>query len=130
MKQCPHSYENLTKRYVENGELFTGNKPQETIIFLAESANSAVLESACTSTVAGEAWINCYMDSLDPSIRDKGVEQSIDTLFKFGGGTALQSTKKVIFPCMIAATECDLQAVVVTSDIPLPVSKDSISELK
>ena len=56
------------------------------------------------------------MDSLDPSIRDKIVEQSSDTLFKFGGGTVLQSTK-VIFPCMIAGTECEIQADVVNSDI-------------
>ena len=58
MKQCPHSYEYLTKQNVENGVLFTGNKPQETLILLAESVNSAVLDSACTSIVAGEAWIN------------------------------------------------------------------------
>ena len=130
MKQCPHSYENLTKPNVENGVLFTGNKPQETLILLAESAYSAVLDSACTSTVAGEAWINCYMDSLDPSIRDKVVEQSSDTLFKFGGGTVLQSTKKVIFPCMIAGTECEIQADVVSSDIPLLLSKDSMKRAK
>ena len=70
------------------------------------------------------------MDSLDPSIRDKVVEQSSDTLFKFGGGTVLQSTKKVIFPCMIAGTECEIQADVVTSDIPLLLSKDSMKRAK
>ena len=74
----------MSKRNVENEVLFTDNKPQETPILLAESANSAVLDSACTSTVAGETWINCYMNSLDPSIRDKVVEQPSDTLFKFG----------------------------------------------
>ena len=74
MKQCPPSYENMSKRNVENEVLFTDNKPQETPILLAESANSAVLDSACTSTVAGETWINCYMDSLDHSIREKLVE--------------------------------------------------------
>ena len=70
------------------------------------------------------------MDSLDHSIRDKVVEQSSDKLFKFGGGTVLLSTKKVIFPYMIAAIESEIQADVVTSDIPLLLSKDSISELK
>ena len=130
MKQCPHSYENISKRSVEKAVLFTGNKVQETLILLNESANSAVLDSACTSTVAGETWMNCYMDSLDSNVRDKVVEQPSDTLFKFGGGTILQSTKKVTFPCVIAGTECEIKADVVKSDIPLLLSKDSMKTAK
>lgn len=130
MKQCPHSYENMSKRSVEKAVLFTGNKVQETLILLNESANSAVLDSACTSTVAGETWMNCYMDSLDLNVRDKVVEQPSDTLFKFGGGTVLQSTKQVIFPCVIAGTECEIKADVVKSDIPLLLSKDSMKNAK
>ena len=30
-----------------------------------ESLNYAVIDSACTSTVFGEEWLQCYMDSLD-----------------------------------------------------------------
>ena len=53
VKQRPHSYENtcMAKQKVEKAVLFTGNKPQETLVLLAESANSAVLDSACTSTL-------------------------------------------------------------------------------
>ena len=130
VKQCPHSYENLSKKKVENAVLFTGNKPQEALVLLAESANSAVLDSACTSTVAGETWMNCYMDSLDPAIKEKVVEQPSDTQFKFGGGTVLRSTKKVIFPCVIAGSECEIQADVVESDIPLLLSKESMKKAK
>ena len=100
------------------------------LILLTESANSAVLDSACTSTVAGETWMKCYMDSLDTITRDKVIEQPSDTLFKFGGGTVLQSTKKVIFPCVIADTECEIQADVAKSDIPLLLSKDSMKTAK
>ena len=46
--------------------------------------------------------MDCYMDSVDPSIRDKVVEQPNDRLFKFGRGTVLQAAKKVTFPCAIA----------------------------
>ena len=130
MKQRPHSYENMSKRSVENAVLFTGNKVQETLILLSESANSTVLDSACTSTVAGETWMKCYMDSFDTIIRDKVTEQPSDTLFKFWGGTVLQSTKMVIFPCVIAGTECEIQADVVKSDIPLLLSKDSMKTAK
>ena len=130
VKQCPHSYENMAKQKVEKAVLFTGNKPQETLVLLAESANSAVLDSACTSTVAGETWMNCYMDSLEPAIRDKVVEQSSDTMFKFGGGTVLKSNRKVIFPCSVAGVECEIEADVVESDIPLLLSKDSMKKAK
>ena len=130
VKQCPHSYENMAKQKVEKAVLFTSNKPQETLLLLAESANSAVLDSACTSTVAGETWMNCYMDSLEPVIRDKVVEQSSDTMFKFGGGTVLKSNRKVIFPCSVAGVECEIEADVVESDIPLLLSKDSMKKAK
>ena len=130
VKQCPHSYENMARQKVEKAVLFTGNKPQETLVLLAESANSAVLDSACTSTVAGEIWMNCYMDSLDPTIRDKVVEQSSDTMFKFGGGTVLKSNRKMIFPCSVAGVDCEIEADVVDSDIPLLLSKDSMKKAK
>ena len=74
--------------------------------------------------------MNCYMDSLDSNVRDKVVEQPSDTLFKFGGGTVLQSTKKVTFPYVIAGTECEIKADVVKSDIPLLLSKDSMKTAK
>ncbi|CAG2236725.1 unnamed protein product [Mytilus edulis] len=132
VKQCPHSYENMAKanQGVEKAVLFTGNKSQEALVLLTESANSAILDSACTSTVAGETWMKCYLDSLDSSIREKVVENPSETLFKFGGGTVLQSTKKVTFPCAIAGVECEIQADVVTSDIPLLLSKDSMKKAK
>ncbi|CAG2190172.1 unnamed protein product [Mytilus edulis] len=132
VKQCPHSYENMDKanQGVEKAVLFTGNKSQEALVLLTESANSAILDSACTSTVAGETWMKCYLDSLDSSIREKVVENPSETLFKFGGGTVLQSTKKVTFPCAIAGIECEIQADVVTSDIPLLLSKDSMKKAK
>ncbi|KAG1685087.1 Acidic leucine-rich nuclear phosphoprotein 32 family member A [Nymphon striatum] len=107
-----------------------GNKSHEALVLLTESANSAVLDSACTSTVAGETLMKCYLDSLDPSIREKIVETPSDTLFKFGGGTVLQSTKKVTIPCAIAGVECEILADVVTSDIPLLLSKDSMKKAK
>ncbi|KAG1704025.1 Retrovirus-related Pol polyprotein [Nymphon striatum] len=132
VKQCPHSYENMekTKQGFEKAVLFTGNKSHEALVLLTESANSAVLDSACTSTVAGETWMKCYLDSLDPSIREKIVETPSDTLFKFGGGTVLQSAKKVKIPCAIAGVECEILADVVTSDIPLLLSKDSMKKAK
>ncbi|CAG2236150.1 unnamed protein product [Mytilus edulis] len=121
VKQCPHSYENMAKsnQGVEKAVLFTGNKSQEALVLLTESANSAILDSACTST---------RKRSRKP--KRNSLENPKETLFKFGGGTVLQSTKKVTFPCAIAGVECEIQADVVTRDIPLLLSKDSMKKAK
>ena len=125
-----HSYGNMAKGNIQKACLFTGNTPQETLILMAESANSAVLDSACTSTVAGQEWMDCYIDSLGSHIKDTVKEQPSDTMFKFGGDTVLQSTKKVTFQCIIAGTECEIETDVVSSEIPLLLSKDSMKKAK
>lgn len=52
--------------------------------------------------------MNCYLDSLDPVVCEKVVEQPSDTKFKFAGGTVFQSKRIVKFPCVIAGTECEM----------------------
>ena len=74
--------------------------------------------------------MDCYLDSLDPAVKSKVVEQPSDTLFKFGGGTVLESQKKVTFPCVIAGTECEIQTDVVNSELPLLLSKESMKKAK
>lgn len=130
VKQCPHSYENMGKAPVEKAVLFTGNKGPESLVLMSEAMNSAVLDSACSSTVTGTAWMNCYLDSLEPSARDKVKHSPSDTVFKFGGGTVLNSQEKVTFPCVIAGVDCDIETDVVQSDIPLLLSKTAMKKAK
>ena len=47
------------------------NSALEEICFMAETINCAILDSACTSTVCGNAWLTCYLDSLDCENRKK-----------------------------------------------------------
>ena len=57
-KDCPHkrpSEENIT--------LFIDPREEEMCLFTSEARNSAVLDSGCTSTVAGQSWINCYLQT-------------------------------------------------------------------
>jgi len=49
----------------EEFALFTGQNNNELTVLLTESANSAVLDSACYSTVAGKDWVDCFVDSLN-----------------------------------------------------------------
>ena len=37
--------------------------------FLGETLNMAIIDSSCINTVCGEAWLNCYSETLSDSNR-------------------------------------------------------------
>ena len=65
---CPHSWENMQKNDVyyvrEQVVMFTGYDQTEIQRLGHESRNCAVLDTACTSTVCGDRWLQCYLDTL------------------------------------------------------------------
>ena len=90
--------------------------------------NAAVLDSACSSTVAGENWINCYLDTLTDDEQRLVKKRPSSTVFRFGGGERLQSNGRVTFPCHLAGKSCEITTDVVQSDIPLLLSKDAMKK--
>ena len=62
---------------------------------VGESLNSAVLDSACSSTVAGEEWLKCCFDTLHPESLNQITRKNSHTVFTFGGGSQLKSMEKV-----------------------------------
>lgn len=130
IRECPDSYENMARKGMEKAVLFTGNHAQEMQVLVTEAINSAVLDSACSSTVAGEGWTKCYLDSLSPENAAQVIHSDSDTVFRFGGGRCLKSKEKITFPCMIAGVNCEVSTDVVESDIPLLLSKSSMKKAK
>ncbi|KAG1673036.1 DNA polymerase epsilon subunit 2 [Nymphon striatum] len=130
LKECPDSYENMAKKDTEKAVLFTGNQPDERRVFVTEAMTSAVLDSACTSTVAGEGWTKLYIDSLSPENAAQVTRCESETVFKFGGGRCLKSKEKITFPCLIAGVNCNISTDVVESDIPLLLSKSAMKTAK
>ena len=62
VKDCPHAYENIKQTFMTEAEefaLFTGKSNNELTVLLTEVANSAVLDSAYSSTVAGLGRLLC-----------------------------------------------------------------------
>ena len=95
-KDCPHSYKNLGRVYLteelsEDIILFTGSIKQETCLLTYEARNATVLDSACTSTVAGTVWVDCFIDSLSDEEKSKVIRRPSSKLFKFGGGEKMRS---------------------------------------
>ena len=105
------------------------NSALEEVCFMAETVNCAILDSACTSTVCGVAWLTCYMDSLDCENREKVKEYESSTKFRFGNGNMLSSLKRVHIPCTIANKTLYLKTDVVSSDIPLLLGKPTMKKM-
>lgn len=127
--KCPDSWENLSKVNIteeENVVLFTGYKTDEISQLGVDARNCAVLDSACSSTVCGETWLENYIGSLDDAERKKVTKAEGSRIFKFGGGTKLKSKCEYSIPGEIAGTSVTIQTDVVDSDIPLLLSRSAM----
>ena len=131
MKDCPDSWENIKKVHLvedENVVLFTGYNKEEIYQLGIDARNCAILDSACSSTVCGQNWIDSYINSLNEGDRKK-VQQTVgERTFKFGGGTRLKSQAEYCLPAVIAGKEVTIKTDVVRSDIPLLLSRSAMKK--
>ena len=136
--KCPDSWENLksvnivnsdTEKAGEQVTLYTGN--HDNLHELTRDARGCVvLDSACSSTVCGEEWMNQYIDQLDDVQYSKVIKSPGTKLFKFGGGERLHSQASVIIPGTLAGKSILINTDVVKSDIPLLLSKNAMKKAK
>ena len=108
--------------------LFTGYNKNDLTQLQIEAHNSAVLDSACSSTVCGKAWLEDFLssrssDDTRPVLSRPGYRQ-----FKFGGGVCLKSTAEYCLPVFLAGQSISIQTDVVDSDIPLLLSKPAMKK--
>ena len=61
---------------------------------VAETFNMALLDSGCTKTVCGEAWLQHYVQSLSYEYKQLETLESIN-IFKFGDNKVIKSLKRV-----------------------------------
>ena len=116
-------YEVQIENENENDCYFTADKIDRKVV--GESFNCAVLDSACSSTVCGIDWIDCYIGSLSDKELLEVIEEKSDTSFKFGSGT-VRSLKKVTIPAVLAGEKIKIKTDVVECDIPLLFGKPSM----
>ena len=55
----------------EHVVLFTGYSKREITQLGIDAHNCAILDSACSSTVCGETWLENYLNSMNPQDRKK-----------------------------------------------------------
>ena len=103
-KDCPHRYdcpeqaEVFQSENTDNVVLFTGGK-SDVCLLTSEARNSVVLDSGCTSTVAGTNWITCFLESLSADELATVKREPWVKNFQFGCGTTKNSLAVVQFPC-------------------------------
>lgn len=112
----------------EHAVLFTRYNTEEVCRLGVDARNCAVLDSACSSTVCGDSWLNNYIESLDKNDRQKVKQTKGQRVFKFGGGTCLQSKGEYSLPIVIAGKEATINIDVVESDIPLLLSRTAMKK--
>ena len=105
------------------------NSNTDETCLVAEAVNCAIVDTACTSTVCGQAWLTCFLDSLDTESKLKVKEYSSSKIFRFGNGSTLKSMKLFIIPCTIANKKLMLKTDVVSSDIPLLLGKPTMKRM-
>ena len=141
-RSCPDSYEarGLYTESEDDGKdkpiLITlladynnSSAKKETLnVFLSETLNFAVVDSGCSKTVCGITWMQCLQDSLSESDLKLIEESPSQTCFKFGDGKKVVSMKKVKFPAYIANKKIFIITDVISNDIPLLLSKESMKK--
>ena len=95
-------------------------------LLVRETVGRAVLDSACTSTICGELWLETYLEMLTQEER-KLVKYSTSTKsYCFGDGRAVKAKKKVTFPALIGPVKVNIESDVVCNDLPLLLSHKSM----
>ena len=127
---CPHrttEEANMTVHIT----LVAGKGEAEQCYLMAESVGYGILDSACTKTVAGENWINEYISTLteEESVDIKRNERKSNSMYRFGDGVESRSLKMLNLPVIIGNRKLFIEVDVVTNNIPLLISKPTMTKL-
>ena len=128
VSDCPHrSYQNA--KMLVNLTLVTGDFTNN--VMMVETLAKAILDTACTKTVAGQTWMNEYLSLLPTSKQDqvKSSKRSTNTLYRFGDGVETKSKYELELPINVCGKMLTISVDVVDSDIPLLLSRPTMTEL-
>ena len=101
----------------------------ETRSFRAEAEAAAGLDSCCSRTIMGKGWLSEYKKVAPYYMKKdiKGPEPSYVT-FTFGNGGKMHSSGRYLLPVMIHGKLIRLAVELVSSDIPLLLSKSTMQK--
>ena len=97
--------------------------------FTWEARGAAALDTCCTSSVAGQSWLDMYLEELDEENMAlvEGPMESSRT-FGFGNNGTLTASKCYKIPVNIAGKETKVKLDIISSDIPLLLSMSAMEK--
>ena len=90
-----------------------------------------MLDSTSTKTISGEEWMNEYIENLHEEYKKEVLCQKLRSKFllRFGDLVESKSIKTVNIPIVIGSKRMLLEVAVVKNNIPLLISKVTMSKL-
>ena len=119
----------LDKSLVENVVLQVATKELQTLG--GHTSGHMLLDSGCSKNVAGQAWIEDYIDGLDDEHKSKvKINEDTEHSFRFGGGTVYKANSEYIIPATVGELDVNIRCNVVEAPIPLLFSKGAMKKAK
>ena len=105
--------------------------PQDQVSNLtAETLCHGVIDSGCSKTVAGRNWLNDYLSTLPENESQNINFCESNAVFRFGDSSPVTSEGKTLLPVIMGGKKVQLETEIVSSDIPLLLSKDTMKSAK
>ena len=110
--------------------VYCADNQQDLNTFTAEALNKGALDTCATASVAGEKWMKVYLKAIPNDMRDK-ISGPLKTTkqFIFGNQGKLKAIAKYILPVRIGGEDNTIEVDIITSDIPLLISKGDMKKL-
>ena len=110
--------------------LFSGVADARRNLLLIETLGKAILDSACTKTVAGCEWLEEFLATLSQEEMQCVVEKKSEASYLFGDGAENKSSKCITIPVWIDNVAQNIDVEVVKNKIPLLLSKATMKKLR
>ena len=94
-----------------------------------ESLGKGLLDSGCSSTVAGRIWYDEYLSTLSEGDRRNVKEAESKSVFRFGDGVETKSLMCASVPVLIGRHKFVVDMEIVPNEIPLLISKSVMKQM-
>ena len=132
-RECPHvdKVDKFSKDSTHDAHIVLMNIEEtedEKSSLLGQTVGSTILDSGCSRSVCGYVWYQCYLDTLSEEVREGISTNKSESTFRFGNGSELKSMFNVNLPCMLAGKNVQINVDVISSEIPLLLSKKAMKK--
>ena len=114
----------------ENELVLVSHDENELCLLIEEAGCRGVLDSGCSRSVAGLAWIRNYTELVSPTYSDELKLLPSSKIYQFGGGEKRNSKGQLTLPVVIGNTKIKLTIEVVDAPIPLLIGSNSMEKAK